>query len=79
MIRNWCSISWNEVRDLLTTITNFLDKIPIVKGSALTAINWRRPSRTNPSISSRRFDDYIPVPIAIDHNRSSCPVEDVFI
>ena len=68
-----------EVRDLLTQYEFPGDKIPIVKGSALKALQRRRRCRRSRfSSSSTAVDEYIPVPERPIDQPFLMPVEDVF-
>ena len=68
-----------EVRDLLTQYEFPGDKTPIVKGSALKALNGDAEQRRSRSWSSMdAVDDYIPVPERPIDQPFLMPVEDVF-
>ena len=69
-----------EVRDLLTTYKFPGDKTPIVKGSALKALEGDQSEIGVPSILKlvQALDDYIPVPKRAVDGAFLMPVEDVF-
>ena len=68
-----------EVRDLLTQYEFPGDKIPIVKGSALKALERRRRRRRSRSLALvDAVDDYIPVPERPIDQPFLMPIEDVF-
>ena len=68
-----------EVRDLLTQYEFPGDKIPIVKGSALKALNGDAESReTGICELVEAIDDYIPVPERPVDQPFLMPIEDVF-
>jgi elongation factor Tu len=69
-----------EVRELLSAYQFPGDKIPIIKGSALCALEDREPQLGHDMILSlmRAVDDYIPQPERPKDRPFLMPVEDVF-
>ena len=67
-----------EVRDLLTQYEYPGDKIPIVKGSALKALNGDADQEAQIMALVAAVDDYIPVPERAIDLPFLMPVEDVF-
>jgi len=67
-----------EVRDLLTQYEFPGDKIPIVKGSALKALNGDAEQEKQIMALVAAVDDYIPVPDRPIDQPFLMPVEDVF-
>ena len=72
-----------EVRDLLTKYEFPGDEIPIIKGSALKAMNWDGQDLNNPDIKPifellDALDSYIPMPERSLDKPFLMPVEDVF-
>jgi elongation factor Tu len=69
-----------EVRELLSAYQFPGDKIPIIKGSALCALEDREPQLGHDAILSlmRAVDDYIPQPERPKDRPFLMPVEDVF-
>ena len=69
-----------EVRELLTVYKFPGDKIPIVKGSALAALEGRDPEIGENSIRAllKAVDDYIPQPERPVDKSFLMPIEDVF-
>src|SRR6266446_5304412 len=67
-----------EVRDLLTQYEFPGDKIPIVKGSALKALNGDAEAQKQVLALVAAIDDYIPVPDRPIDQPFLMPVEDVF-
>ncbi|MDQ6860000.1 MAG: elongation factor Tu [Verrucomicrobiota bacterium] len=67
-----------EVRDLLTQYEFPGDAIPIVKGSALKALNGDADQEANILALISAVDDYIPVPERPVDQPFLMPVEDVF-
>jgi elongation factor Tu len=67
-----------EVRDLLTQYEYPGDKIPIVKGSALKALNGDAEGEAQILALVAAVDDYIPVPERPVDQPFLMPVEDVF-
>ncbi len=67
-----------EVRDLLTQYEFPGDAIPIVKGSALKALNGDADQEANILALIAAVDDYIPVPERPVDQPFLMPVEDVF-
>src|SRR5476651_2283397 len=67
-----------EVRDLLTQYEYPGDKIPIVKGSALKALNGDAEAEKQILALIAAVDDYIPVPDRPIDQPFLMPVEDVF-
>src|SRR5437879_2486997 len=67
-----------EVRDLLTQYEFPGDKIPIVKGSALKALNGDAEAEKQVLALVAAVDDYIPVPERPVDQPFLMPVEDVF-
>ncbi|MBT4485419.1 MAG: elongation factor Tu [Candidatus Latescibacteria bacterium] len=72
-----------EVRDLLTKYEFPGDDIPVIKGSALKAMNWDGQDVNNPDIECisellKALDDYIPIPERSLDKPFLMPVEDVF-
>ncbi|MDP2983591.1 MAG: elongation factor Tu [Candidatus Latescibacter sp.] len=72
-----------EVRELLTKYEYPGDEIPIIKGSALKAMNWDGEDLKNPDITCiyellDALDSYIPVPERSLDKPFLMPVEDVF-
>ena len=72
-----------EVRDLLSKYEFPGDEIPVIKGSALAAMNWDGVNPDEPSIQFihellAALDEYIPVPERSLDKPFLMPVEDVF-
>jgi elongation factor Tu len=72
-----------EVRELLTKYEFPGDEIPIIRGSALKAMNWDGVDLNNPDIKCiaelmDALDSYIPVPERSLDKPFLMPVEDVF-
>jgi elongation factor Tu len=67
-----------EVRDLLTQYEFPGDKIPIVKGSALKALNGDADSENQVLALVSAVDDYVPVPDRPIDQPFLMPIEDVF-
>src|SRR3982074_3637260 len=67
-----------EVRDLLTQYEFPGDKIPIVKGSALKALNGDADAEKQVLALVDAIDDYIPVPERPIDQPFLMPIEDVF-
>src|SRR6266581_259770 len=67
-----------EVRDLLTQYEFPGDKIPIVKGSALKALNGDAEAEKQVLALVAAIDDYIPVPERPIDQPFLMPIEDVF-
>jgi elongation factor Tu len=67
-----------EVRDLLTQYEFPGDKIPIVRGSALKALNGDADSETQVLALVEAVDDYVPVPDRPIDQPFLMPIEDVF-
>jgi elongation factor Tu len=67
-----------EVRDLLTQYEFPGDKIPIVKGSALKALNGDAEAQKQVLALVEAVDDYIPVPERPVDQPFLMPIEDVF-
>src|SRR5512140_1449044 len=67
-----------EVRDLLTQYEFPGDKIPIVRGSALKALNGDADSEKQVQALVEAVDDYIPVPERPIDLPFLMPIEDVF-
>ena len=72
-----------EVRDLLSKYEFPGDDIPIVRGSALAAMNWDGEDDSVPEIQSiieliAALDDYVPIPERSLDKPFLMPVEDVF-
>ena len=68
-----------EVRDLLTQYEFPGDKIPIIKGSAVKALEWRRRAGSECILKLiEAIDEYIPVPERPIDQPFLMPVEDVF-
>jgi elongation factor Tu len=67
-----------EVRDLLTQYEFPGDKIPIVKGSALKALNGDPEAEKQVLALVEAIDDYIPVPERPVDQPFLMPIEDVF-
>jgi elongation factor Tu len=67
-----------EVRDLLTQYEFPGDKIPIVRGSALKALNGDADSEKQITALVEAVDDYIPVPERPIDQPFLMPIEDVF-
>jgi elongation factor Tu len=67
-----------EVRDLLTQYEFPGDSIPIVKGSALKALNGDADQEANILALIAAVDDYIPIPERPIDQPFLMPVEDVF-
>jgi elongation factor Tu len=67
-----------EVRDLLTQYEFPGDKIPIVKGSALKALNGDADSEKQVLALVEAVDDYVPVPDRPVDQPFLMPIEDVF-
>jgi len=72
-----------EVRELLTKYEFPGDEIPVIRGSALAAMNWDGKDLNDPGIHSifellKALDEYIPVPKRALDKPFLMPVEDVF-
>ena len=72
-----------EVRELLTKYEFPGDDVPIIRGSALKAMNWDGKDIDNPDIQyifelMKALDEYIPVPKRDLDKPFLLPVEDVF-
>ena len=72
-----------EVSELLTKYEFPGDEIPIIKGSALAAMNWDGEDFNNPDIAFifellKALDEYIPIPERSLDKPFLMPVEDVF-
>src|SRR4030095_4480748 len=67
-----------EVRDLLTQYEFPGDKIPIVRGSALKALNGDEDSEKQVLSLVEAVDDYVPVPDRPIDQPFLMPIEDVF-
>ncbi|MFC1694422.1 elongation factor Tu [Candidatus Latescibacterota bacterium] len=72
-----------EVRELLSKYEFPGDEIPIIKGSALAAMNWDGEDLENPDIKCifelmDALDEYIPIPERVLDKAFLMPVEDVF-
>ncbi len=72
-----------EVRELLSKYEFPGDEIPIIKGSALAAMNWDSEDLDNPDIHFifellDALDEYIPIPERSLEKPFLLPVEDVF-
>jgi len=67
-----------EVRDLLTQYEFPGDKIPIVRGSALKALNGDADSENQVLALVAAVDDYVPVPERPVDQPFLMPIEDVF-
>jgi elongation factor Tu len=69
-----------EVRDLLSKYEFPGDKTPIIKGSALKALEWDQSEMDIPSIIKLvdALDSYIPEPVRVLDKPFLMPVEDVF-
>ena len=69
-----------EIRELLTMYDYPGDDIPIVKGSALHAMNGTRPEIGETSVRAliKAVDDYIPTPERAVNLPFLLPIEDVF-
>jgi elongation factor Tu len=69
-----------EVRELLSSYQFPGDEIPIVKGSALCALEDRNPEIGKNSILElmKAVDDYIPQPVRATDRPFLMPIEDVF-
>jgi elongation factor Tu len=69
-----------EVRELLSSYQFPGDEIPIVKGSALCALEDRNPEIGKNAILElmRAVDDYIPQPVRATDRPFLMPIEDVF-
>jgi len=69
-----------EIRELLSSYDYPGDDIPIVKGSALHAMNGTMPEIGEASIRAliKAVDDYIPTPVRAVDQPFLMPVEDVF-
>ena len=72
-----------EVRDLLTKYEFPGDEVPVIKGSALAAMNWDGKDLGNPDIQYisellEALDTYIPIPERSLDKPFLMPVEDVF-
>ena len=69
-----------EIRELLTKYEFPGDKIPIVKGSALAALEGRNPEIGENSLRElmKAIDEYIPQPVREKDKPFLMPVEDVF-
>jgi elongation factor Tu len=69
-----------EVRELLSSYQFPGDDIPIVKGSALCALEDRDPEKGKQSILElmKAVDDYIPQPVRATDRPFLMPIEDVF-
>jgi elongation factor Tu len=69
-----------EVRELLSSYNFPGDEIPIVKGSALMALEGKQPELGHESVLAlmRAVDDYIPQPERPKDRPFLMPIEDVF-
>jgi len=67
-----------EVRELLTTYKFPGDKIPVIKGSALGALNGDAKWVEKVDELMKAVDDYIPLPVRAIDKDFLMPVEDVF-
>jgi elongation factor Tu len=69
-----------EVRDLLTSYGFPGDDIPIVKGSAVCALEDKQPELGEKSILElmKAVDEYIPQPVRVKDKPFLMPIEDVF-
>src|SRR6187551_1602532 len=67
-----------EVRDLLSTYGFPGDEIPIVRGSALKALNGDADSEKQITALVEAIDDYVPVPERPVDQPFLMPIEDVF-
>jgi elongation factor Tu len=72
-----------EVRELLSKYEYPGDEIPIVRGSALAAMNWDGKDLNDPATGPikellKALDDYIPIPERSLDKPFLMPVEDVF-
>eukprot|EP00798_Chlamydomonas_sp_ICE-L_P008545 gene8545-33976_t len=69
-----------EVRDLLTFYKFPGDDIPIIRGSALCAMEGKNPDLGSKAILSlmKAVDEYIPVPMRALDKPFQMPIEDVF-
>lgn len=72
-----------EVRELLTKYEFPGDEIPIIRGSAIKAMQWDGVNKDEPSIQFvfeliKALDDYIPMPERSLDKPFLMPVEDVF-
>ncbi len=72
-----------EVRELLTKYEFPGDEIPIIRGSALAAMNWDGKDLNDPATQSikelmKALDEYIPIPKRDLEKPFLLPVEDVF-
>ena len=69
-----------EIRDLLTHYNYPGDKIPIVRGSALSAVNGTNPQLGKEAILKlmEAIDTYIPQPVRPKDKAFLMPIEDVF-
>jgi elongation factor Tu len=69
-----------EVRELLTYYQFPGDKIPIVRGSALMALEGKQPELGHDSILKlmQAIDEYIPQPVRAKDKPFLMPIEDVF-
>jgi len=72
-----------EVRDLLTKYEYPGDEVPVIRGSALAAMNWDGKDLGNPDIQYisellDALDTYIPIPERSLDKPFLMPVEDVF-
>ena len=72
-----------EVRELLTKYEFPGDDVPVIRGSALKAMNWDGKDIDNPDIQYifellKALDEYIPVPERDFDKPFLMPVEDVF-
>jgi elongation factor Tu len=69
-----------EVRELLSSYQFPGDKIPIVRGSALMALEGKQPELGHDSILKlmQAIDEYIPQPVRAKDKPFLMPIEDVF-
>jgi elongation factor Tu len=69
-----------ELRELLSTYQFPGDEIPIIRGSALHAMNGTQPEIGEQSIRAlmKAVDDYIPTPVRAIDQPFLMPIEDVF-
>ncbi len=67
-----------EVRELLTTYKFPGDKIPVIKGSALGALNGEAKWVEKVEELMKAVDEYIPLPVRAVDKDFLMPVEDVF-
>jgi elongation factor Tu len=67
-----------EVRELLTFYKFDGDKVPVIRGSALGAMNGEAKWEDKVIELMKAVDEYVPIPLRENEKPFLCPVEDVF-